>query len=102
MRAIRNYFESDIQNLRTRTTVQLNLRLSEFAQYKSVIINNASKSDITLPDINKCIIEDCSITNGNIAVFDKSIVEYGYKNVIEALSAFCTSSTIESYYVCNR
>lgn len=95
MRTIRNYFESDIQNLRTRTTVQLNLRLSEFAQYKSVIINNASKSDITLPDINKCIIEDCSITNGNIAVFDKSIVEYGYKNVIEALSAFCTSSTIE-------
>lgn len=95
MRVIRNYFESDIQNLRTRTTVQLNLRLSEFPQYKSIIINNATKSDITLPEINECIIEDCSITNGNTTVFDKSIVEYGYKNVIEALSNFCTSSTTE-------
>lgn len=95
MRDIRNYFESDIQNLRTRTMVQLNLRLSEFPQYKSIIINNATKSDITLPEINECIIEDCSITNGNTTVFDKSIVEYGYKNVIEALSNFCTSSTTE-------
>lgn len=95
MRTIRNYFESDIQNLKTRTTVQLNLRLSEFPHYQSVLISNATRSDILLPENYEYFIEDCSIINGNTAVFDKSIAEYGYKNVIEALSVFCASSTTE-------
>lgn len=95
MRTIRNSFESHIQNLKTRTMVQLDLRLSEFPDYNAIINQYVQTINHSLPEIKDCIIEDCSITNGNIAVFGKSISDYGSGKVLDALSAFCASSTTE-------
>ncbi len=94
MRKVRNYFESDIQNLRTRTTVQLNLRVSEFEKYNSKINEFAEASFTPLSKL-ECIIDDCSITHGNTNVFKKSIETYGYAYVFKALDAFCNASTID-------
>ena len=95
MRTVRNHFESEIQNLKTRTTVQLDLRLSEFPKYNVAIHKLSQTSEQPLPDTKDCIIEDCSITHGNISVFDKCKSNFGKDKLIEALSVFCTSSPIE-------
>ena len=95
MRAIRNDFESRIQNLKTRTTVQLDLRLSDYPEYHAAIIDSAQTENHVLPEVKDCLIEDCSITNGNVKVFNKSVSDYGNAKVLEALSVFCASSTTE-------
>lgn len=94
MRNVRNYFESDIQNIRTRTTVQLNLRLSEFGKYNASIIELID-SPQTLMSTSDCIIDDCSLTHGNTQVFKKAIKDYGSENVVTALKAFCEVSQLE-------
>lgn len=94
MRSVRNNFESDIQNIRTRTAIQLNLRVSEFDKYNSTIKTLTSKADNSVLSIENCIIDDCSITRGNNAVFDKAINEYGIHNVLNTLRIFCNESQI--------
>lgn len=94
MRSVRNNFESDIQNIRTRTTIQLNLRVSEFDKYNSTIKTLTSKADNSVLSIENCIIDDCFITRGNNAVFDKAINEYGIHNVFNTLRIFCNESQI--------
>ena len=94
MMNVRNYFESDIQNIRTRTTVQLNLRLSEFGKYNASIIELID-SPQTLMSTSDCIIDDCSLTHGNTQVFKKAIKDYGSENVVTALKAFCEVSQLE-------
>ena len=94
MRNVRNYFESDIQNIRTRTAVQLNLRLSEFGKYDASI-NKMIDGPSTSMSISDCIIDDCSLTHGNTQVFKKAIEEYGSENVVEALKVFCNASQLE-------
>lgn len=94
MRSVRNYFESEIQNLRTRTTVQLNLRVSEFNKYDSSIKKFADTKNSVL-SIADCMIDDCLISRGNTEVFKKSIENYGNEKVVDALSAFCNASTSE-------
>lgn len=91
MRSVRNYFESDIQNIRTRTIVQLNLRVSEFKKYDS-IIKEIATNEVKVLSANDCIIEDCSITRGNTDVFKKSIEHFGSEKVTHALSAFCKAA----------
>lgn len=98
MRSVRNYFESDIQNLRTRTTVQLNLRVSEFDKYDSSIKKLCEMENPTLSEAD-CIIDDCSITHGNTEVFKTSIEKYGSDKVVDALDAFCNASTTERIHV---
>lgn len=61
MRSVRNNFESDIQNIRTRTAIQLNLRVSEFDKYNSTIKTLTSKADNSVLSIENCIIDDCRI-----------------------------------------
>ena len=92
MRSVRNNFESDIQNIRTRTAIQLNLRVSEFDKYNSTIKTLTSKAGGSVLSIENCIIDDCSITRGNNAVFDKAIKEYGINNVLNTLRIFCNES----------
>jgi hypothetical protein len=94
IRNVRNYFESDIQNIRTRTTVQLNLRLSEFGKYDIGIKELMEKPDTSM-SISDCIIDDCSLTHGNTQVFKKAIEEYGSEKVVEALKNFCNASQLE-------
>ena len=94
MRNIRNYFESDIQNIRTRTTVQLNLRLSEFGKYNNEIIELMERPNTSM-SISDCILDDCSLTHGNTEVFKKAIEDYGSENVVLALKAFCQVSQLE-------
>lgn len=91
MRNVRNYFETDIQNIKTRTIVQLNLRTSEFNKYVTQIYEIA-KLKSEPKSIDECIIDDCSITHGNTRVFKKSIDSYGSSNVVNTLSAFCKAS----------
>ena len=92
MRTIRNHFESKIQHLRTKTSVQLNLRVADFKSYKSEIERYVGSS-ILLPNEPDCLLEDCSITNGQITVFDTAIKNYGSENVVKALQSFCKLST---------
>ena len=94
MRNVRNYFESDIQNNRTRTTVQLNLRLSEFGKYDTRL-RELLESPQTSMSITDCIIDDCSLTHGNTQVFKKAIEDYGSENVVTALQTFCKASQLE-------
>lgn len=94
IRKVRNYYESDIQNIRTRTTVQLNLRVSEFEKYDDYMrtMINGSTVDIS---INDSIIDDCSLTHGNNKVFLESIKKYGSDKVVDALKMFCGASQTE-------
>ena len=94
MRSVRNYFESDIQNIRTRTTVQLNLRLSEFEKYDASI-REYLESPQPLMSISDCVIDDCLLTHGNTQVFKKAIEDYGSENVVTALKTFCKASQLE-------
>ena len=94
MRNVRNYFESDIQNNRTRTTVQLNLRLSEFGKYDTRL-RELLESPQTSMSITDCIIDDCSLTHGNTQVFKKAIEDYGSENVVTALQTFWKASQLE-------
>lgn len=94
MRNVRNHFESDIQNLRSRTMVQLNLRQSEFVKYNEYIENTLKKT-YNLPSADECIIEDCVFVKGNNYVFKKSIDEFGNQMVVKALAQFCQSSDTE-------
>ena len=98
MRNVRNYFESDIQNIRTRTTVQLNLRLSEFGKYDTGI-KELMESPDTLMSFSDCIIDDCSLSHGNTQVFKKAIKDYGSEKVVNALNAFCNASQLEKIRV---
>ncbi|MBR3980074.1 MAG: DUF262 domain-containing protein [Bacteroidales bacterium] len=92
MRTIRNHFESKIQNLRTRTSIQLNLRVADFYIYKSEI-EKFAVSGASLPNESDCLLEDCSITNGQITVFDTAKEKYGSEIVVKALQSFCELST---------
>ena len=92
MRKVRNYFESDIQNIRTRTTVQLNLRVSEFAKYHEHI-KKLADLPFDHPSLLECIIDDCSITHGNTKVFKKAIEDFGCQCVVDTLDSFCKAST---------
>lgn len=94
MRTVRNHFESDIQNLRSRTTVQLNLRQSEFGKYNEYIESTLSKTHC-LPTDGDCIIEDCLFVKGNTSIFRKSIDGFGSQMVVNALSQFCNASDTE-------
>ena len=94
MRTVRNIFENDIQNLRSRTTVQLNLRQSEFGKYNEYI-ENALAMTHYLPSNDDCIIEDCLFVKGNTSVFKSSIDEFGSQIVVKALSQFCNSTDTE-------
>lgn len=91
MRNIRNFFETDIQNIKTRTTVQLNLRVSEFSKY-DIKIKELAKNSFSPLSVLECVIDDCSITHGNTDVFKESINNCGIENVVEALKAFCNAS----------
>ena len=97
MRNVRNYYESTIQNLRNRTTVQLNLRVSEFGKYDSDMqqILASTIAEPMVPMEDRLIIEDCSIIRGNMDVFEDSIKKYGNDKVKKALSAFCQASTVK-------
>ncbi len=94
MRNVRNYFEGVIQNLKSNTTVQLNLRKSEFERYDNKI-NLLADNGYSSCSVSGCIIDDCSITHGNTEVFKKSIEEFGEERVVEALKTFCKASQIE-------
>lgn len=91
MRNVRNYFETDIQNIKTRTIVQLNLRASEFNKYVAKI-QEIAKIQYNPISISECIIDDCSITHGYTDVFKASINSYGTNNVVSALMTFCNAS----------
>ena len=91
MRNVRNYFETEIQNIKTRTIVQLNLRASEFNKYVTKIQEIAEVKYNPI-SISECIIDDCSITHGNTDVFKASIDSYGSDNVVSALMTFCNAS----------
>jgi len=91
MRNVRNYFETEIQNIKTRTIVQLNLRTSEFYKYVTKIQEIAEVKYNPI-SISECIIDDCSITHGNTDVFKASIDSYGSDNVVSALMTFCNAS----------
>ena len=91
MRNVRNYFETEIQNIKTRTIVQLNLRASEFNKYVAKIQEIAEVKYNPI-SISECIIDDCSITHGNTDVFKASIDSYGSDNVVSALMTFCNAS----------
>ncbi len=88
MRNVRNYFESEIQKINTRTTVQLNLRVSEFKKYDSKIKELAKEKHPLLSE-EECIIDDCAITHGNNKVFNDAIKKYNSQAVARALKAFC-------------
>lgn len=94
MRKVRNFFEGEYQNLKTRTSVQLNLRLSEFKKYNEEIKNLASKEHTCLSE-DVCLIDDCAITHGNNKVFNESIIKSGEDKVVSALRSFCNASQIE-------
>lgn len=91
MRKVRNYFETDIQNLKTRTTVQLNLRVSEFNKYDAKIHELAMDNGSTLL-ASECVIDDCAISHGNTEVFKKAVDIYGCDTVVKALELFCNAS----------
>lgn len=94
MREVRDYFESDIQNIRTRTMVQLNLRVSEFGKYDLKIKELAEKSCTPLSE-SECVIDDCSLTHGNTKVFQPAIHKHGSGMVVEALKKFCEAEDPE-------
>lgn len=94
MRNIRNYFETDIQNIKTRTTVQLNLRVSEFIKY-DIKIKELAETPFSPLTVSRCVIDDCSITHGNTSVFEKSVKDHDAECVVKALEAFCNASQNE-------
>lgn len=94
MRRVRNYLESNLQNLKTRTTVQLNLRFSDFRKYDTDI-QGLLRQAPAMPSALECIIDDVSLTHGCSQVFSPAIQTYGHAAVIEALHAFCRASAMQ-------
>ena len=94
MRRVRNYLESNLQNLKTRTTVQLNLRFSDFRKYDNDIQGLLRQAQ-PLPSALECIIDDFSLTHGCSQVFAPAIQTYGHAAVIEALHAFSQASAMQ-------
>lgn len=92
MRHVRNYLESNLQNLKTRTTVQLNLRFNDFRKYDTDI-QGLLRQAPTIASPQECIIDDFSLTHGCSQVFSPAVQAYGHQAVIEALHAFCQAST---------
>lgn len=89
MRQVRNYFESELQNTKTQTLVQLNLRADRFASYDSKIEEFVSRGNFDMPTEEMCRIEDCRFIRGNVSVFDVAISQYGEKTTEAALDTFC-------------
>ena len=94
MRSVRNYLESNLQNLKTRTMVQLNLRFSDFKKYDKDI-QLLLRQAPAVPSAEECLIDDFSLTHGCSQVFGPAVQAYGHLAVIEALQAFSQSSTMQ-------
>lgn len=94
MRHVRNYLESNLQNLKTQTTVQLNLRFSDFKKYDNDI-QGLLRQSLDISSAEECIIDDFSLTHGCSQVFDLAAQTYGHAAVIKALRAFSQASTMQ-------
>lgn len=94
MRCVRNYLESNLQNLKTRTTVQLDLRFSEFKKYDKDI-QDLLCQPLTVPSAQECIIDDFRLTHGCSQVFASAVQKYGHAAVIEALHAFSQAPAMQ-------
>lgn len=95
IREIRNYLETEIQNLRTRTIVQPNLRTSNIGEYDEYISGLLENTSASLKSEEICIIEDCSFIRGHLEALQESINEYGEKAVFSAMNQFCNLSDLE-------
>lgn len=94
MRHVRNYLESNLQNLKSRTTVQLNLRFGDFKKYDKDI-QGLLRQPLSTPSVQECLIDDFSLTHGCSQVFGPAVQTYGHAAVIEALHAFSQASAIQ-------
>lgn len=89
MREARNFFESELQNTKTQTRVQSNLRAERFAFYNSHIDNLVSRDTFNMPSEEMRRIEDCRFIRGNVSAFEAAIKQYGEKATAAALDEFC-------------
>lgn len=95
MRQVRNFFESELQNIKTQTTVLLNLRTERFAVYNSYINDIIVRGDFNMPSEVMRRLEDCSFVRGNVAVFEEAIKKYGEEATVTALDNFCKCNDLQ-------
>ena len=89
MREIRNYLESVIQNLRSRTLVSLNLRVENFPDYDKKFDEIIEKNDFADKTEKECQIEDCSWLCGHTEALKNAIDAFGMVDTYNALKVFC-------------
>ena len=89
MREVRNYLESVIQHLASRTVVQLNLRVADYSKYDKRFDELIEDNSFRIKTAEECLMEDCSWLCGHREALNRAIDSFGIKDTYTALKVFC-------------